>query len=133
MEHLGKPRDGVRGDRLSLTIIGGSSEHDPMSVVSGQITGLCITLGAGHPGRNHCGEMTLGFLLDLHAYIYGLQVFSIPILQLNPYRPSAMFGIAFILAFCTITAAAAPLHPRNNPQGDPCAALIGVRGCKFLT
>ena len=70
MEHLDKPRDGVRGGRLSLTMIGGSSEHDPMSVVSGQITGLCITLGAGHPGRNHCGEMTLGFLLDLHAYIY---------------------------------------------------------------
>ena len=44
-----------------------------------------------------------------------------------------MLGNAFILASLTITAAAAPLQPRNNSQGDPCAALIGVEGCKYLT
>lgn len=44
-----------------------------------------------------------------------------------------MLGTAFILASLTITAAAAPLQPRDNSQGDPCAALIDIKGCKYLT
>jgi len=80
----------------------------------------------------HLGVMTWGATTGC-TYKSGLQVVAIPILRFVINRFGAMLGNAFILASLTITAAAAPLQPRNNSQGDPCAALIGVEGCKYLT